>query len=178
MEYIEKLNEMGLANVFMGIVLLAVCCEFLIEVADKLLTKFGIETKWSLKKKAMEKEILSLREELNRLKKEHTDDRDKFIEGQNCINESLNHLKEDIQSLTETTQKIQEDNNSKDRAKLKDRISQAYRHYHQTQKWTKMEKESFVGLVKSYELCGGINSFVHTVCEPESQTWEITDEDD
>lgn len=61
-------------------------------------------------------------------------------------------------------------------AKLKDRIAQAYRKYHEAGKWTRMDKESYDGLIRDYEAHGGSNSFVHTICEPESYTWEIIDD--
>ena len=67
-------------------------------------------------------------------------------------------------------------NDASELAKLKDRIAQAYRKYHEAGKWTRMDKESYEGLIQDYEAHGGSNSFVHTICEPESFTWEIVDE--
>ena len=57
----------------------------------------------------------------------------------------------------------------------KDRISQSYRYYHAKGQWNSMEKEAFDGLIRDYESHGGENSFVHSVCEPESCTWKIVD---
>ena len=71
---------------------------------------------------------------------------------------------------------MQDKNDLQEKARLKDRISQVYRYYHKEQKWTSMEKESFSDLIRSYEASGGKNSFVHSICEPESETWEIIDE--
>ena len=39
-----------------------------------------------------------------------------------------------------------------------------------------MEREAFNDLISDYEAHGGQNSFVHSICEPESQTWNVIDE--
>ena len=62
-----------------------------------------------------------------------------------------------------------------ERAKLKDRIAQAYRKHHESGEWTRMDKEAYEGLIRDYEAHGGKNSFVHDICEPESFTWKIID---
>lgn len=56
---------------------------------------------------------------------------------------------------------------------IKDRISQAYRIYHEKGEWSYMEKESFGDLIRDYEAHGGKNSFVHDTCEPESNLWKV-----
>ena len=63
------------------------------------------------------------------------------------------------------------------RAKLKDRIREAYAIHHPTQKITKMEREALEDLIKSYELANGKNSFVHSLVEPELYCWELVDDD-
>lgn len=72
---------------------------------------------------------------------------------------------------------MQQKTDASERAKLKDRISQAYRYYHEKGEWNKMEREAFNDLIRDYESHGGQNSFVHSVCEPESQTWNVTDDE-
>lgn len=85
-----------------------------------------------------------------------------------AINDKINVLSQmilDMQNKADTSK----------RAELKDRISQSYRYYHAKGQWNSMEKEAFDGLIRDYESHGGENSFVHSVCEPESCTWEIVD---
>ena len=183
MEYIEKVIEMGPTSIFMAIILLAVCAKFLFEIIDYFLQRFGIETKNSLKKKAMEKEIESLKAEMQTYKENRIHDREQsfeiqkqLTERQEIINGSLVDIKDIVNNLAITIQDMQEKSDSQERAKLKDRISQSYRYYHKEQKWTSMDKESFNDLIRSYESAGGKNSFVHSTCEPESETWEIIDE--
>ena len=91
-------------------------------------------------------------------------------------NKCTRSFKDIINNLAVTIQDMQDKNDFKERAKLKDRISQSYRFYHKEQKWTSMDKESFNDLIRSYEAAGGKNSFVHSTCEPESETWEVIDE--
>lgn len=75
---------------------------------------------------------------------------------------------------------MQRKSDESERHKLHDRIGQSYRYYHERfinnapgGVWTKMEKEAFDGLILDYENHGGKNSFVHTVCQPESAQWTI-----
>lgn len=100
MEYIEKIIEMGPASVFLAIILVAVCIKFLFELADWFLTFFGIETKWSLKKKAMENEIEALRKEVDTYKDNRIHDREQSFEIQRQLTENQNEIKKSITSLT------------------------------------------------------------------------------
>lgn len=68
--------------------------------------------------------------------------------------------------------KIDGDNEIR-RNQLKDRIRQNYGYYHNNGYITRMELESLQGLIESYEKCGGKNSFVHSIIEPEMYTWEV-----
>ena len=113
--------------------------------------------------------------------------------------EKIQHYEENIKTLTQISEQQKEDiaklnekmntvfamlieirNHDDDnrRASLKDRISQAYRHYHDKKKWTKIDKETLEGLISSYESCGGTNSFVHELVQKEMYTWEVVDEDE
>lgn len=101
MEYIEKIiEEIGTSNVFITILVLAMSCKFLWELADWFLGKAGIETKWSLKKKAMEKEIESLRKEIDEYKENRIHDREQSFEIQDKLTESQNEIKESLHNLT------------------------------------------------------------------------------
>ena len=41
--------------------------------------------------------------------------------------------------------------------------------------WNHMAKEALEGLIRQYESHGGSNSFVHSIVEPEIQTWKLVD---
>ena len=100
MEYIEKIIEIEPTSIFTAIILVAVCAKFLFELVDWFLTFFGIETKWSLKKKTMEKEIESLRKEMDEYKDNRVRDRAKQFEIQKQLTENQNDIKESLHNLT------------------------------------------------------------------------------
>ena len=66
-------------------------------------------------------------------------------------------------------------------AEYKDKVGQSYRCYKERKYseeepvpyWNHMEKEALEGLIKQYESHGGKNSFVHSIVEPEMQTWKV-----
>lgn len=105
------------------------------------------------------------------------DIRNGIFDTLSTFNNKVDALSSSIQGLANDVHNMQEKNDSSDRSRIKDRIAQAYRHYHEKKEWTNMEKEAFNDLIRSYEDAGGINSFVHTTCEPESLTWIVIDED-
>lgn len=73
----------------------------------------------------------------------------------------------------------------KDVNDLKDRIEKSYRYYlqraHNTNSdqvfITETEKETFDGLLESYEAAGG-NSFIHQKVKPDFLTWKVIDDDE
>lgn len=82
------------------------------------------------------------------------------------INDKMDDLHDMLINLTT-------EQNARELATLKDRIRQAYSYYNQKKEWNSMEKESLEDLIKSYEVCGGKNSFVHSVVEKEMYNWKI-----
>lgn len=93
----------------------------------------------------------------------------------NSISFDVHTTRDKVNMLKQMILDMQEKADATERARLKDRISQSYRYYHEVKKWNLMEKEAFEDLIHDYEAHGGKNSFVHTICEPESCKWEITD---
>lgn len=110
-------------------------------------------------------------------KEERLDSHEQKIENMGVKISLLEVSVKDIeQSLIEIDKKLdqmQEKDDVSQRARIKDRIGQAYGIYHKRKQWTQMEKEAFLDLVASYEKHGGKNSFVHDTCLPESYTWEV-----
>ena len=102
---------------------------------------------------------------------EHYKEADAELRGQ--IKEISDKVSVVANMIIEMQARVDETN----RAKLKDRIREAYAEHHPTQKISKMEREALEDLIKSYELAGGTNSFVHTLVEPELYTWELVDDD-
>lgn len=98
-----------------------------------------------------------------------------MTDKQDVTAQTLENVNGKLDDLAQALKDMQDKEDFKERSKLKDRISQSYRFYHKEQKWNKMDQEAFNDLIKAYEASGGPNSFVHSVCEPESLTWEIID---
>mgnify|MGYP001150726039 CR=1 FL=1 len=118
---------------------------------------FGIQTKWTSRRKA-EKEML--------------DNHERRLDS---ISTDVKATKDKLNVVSQMLVEMQSKNDASERAKLKDRISQSYRYYHERGKWNVMEKEAFKDLVDDYEAHGGTNSFVHEICVPESYTWKIVE---
>ena len=68
-----------------------------------------------------------------------------------------------------------EKQNKCEQAKLKDKIGQSYRYYHDIKKINDIELETLEGLIQTYEDYGGTNSFVHSLVQKEMYTWEHVD---
>ena len=157
MTYLEHLLDFGVGHVLVVLIGTAGVVEFTVHLADKLFARFGIETKWSLRRKSDER-ILQRHE--------------KEIEATNA---QLKKIVDKVNAVSLMMIEMQSRSDASERARLKDRIAQAYRYYHEKKEWTQMDKDAFNDLIKSYELAGGKNSFVHSICEPESCTWKIID---
>lgn len=130
-----------------------------------LLTKFseatGIEFPWTKK----EREVTSIQNKVDVMDS-------KIV----SIAESLANLKQVVEELSTAVTSLNEKRDANEAAQLKDRIAEAYRYYHEKQRWNQMEREAFNDLIEAYTRYSD-NSFVHTVCEPESLTWNIVDKD-
>lgn len=84
-------------------------------------------------------------------------------------------LTDAIEMILSRLDSMEEKDNKRTRAEMKDKIAQQYRYYHEKQEWNDMEKEAFDDLIEEYEAAKGKNSFVHSVVQPESYLWKIID---
>lgn len=151
-------TEVGILNATITIFAAIFALQSIVNLTDWFCTKIGIETKWSLKNKKETAMINAHEETLNQIVKD--------VRG---TNDKLNVLSQMMIEINKKT-------DASERARLKDRIAQSYRIYHERGSWTAMEKEAFEDLIKDYEQHGGENSFVHSVCELESCMWKIVQE--
>lgn len=179
----NKINEIGWSVVIIAAILLLSLTISAKELVKKALSTLGLRTNASIEKEQMMNRLDGMQREIDTFKSNRIHDREQSLEIQKQLTEkqvkisdTLDKIRDKVDLLSKEINDMQERNDSKDRAKLKDRIAQSYRYYHKEQKWTSMDKESFHDLIRSYELAGGKNSFVHSTCEPESETWEVIDE--
>lgn len=157
MNEIKTFFELWSIDVTVALLALLFAIQNIVKLGDWIGDRFGFQSKRSLRSKADKEMLLRHEEKLNLISADVHATKDKVnVLGQMMI---------DMQNKADATE----------RARLKDRISQAYRYYHEKGTWNKMEKEAFEDLIADYEAHGGENSFVHSVCEPESWTWRLVD---
>ena len=141
---------------------------FTLKVSDvygALKSKTGFTTKWELERKEEREAIAAHSRELGEIK------------------QNLAAVRDKLNVLSSMIVELQNKEDESERYDLKARISSLYRMYHTRYEseplnpvWSQMEKESFNGLIKSYENHGGQNSFVHEKCQPESEQWLVKEE--
>lgn len=157
MSEIKELMGLNIAEILFGLFIILLSFKVVMELFD-----------WCLKRlKCRLKKNESIESDHEILLK-HT----KELEAQK---EQMQKLGESMAVVVQKLDDMKERDDSSQRRKLKDRIAQAYRVYHEKQQWTYMEKDAFMGLVEDYESHGGQNSFVHDICLPESYTWKIVE---
>ena len=192
---VEQINEFGFVTMVIGFLLAISALIGIKELIGKIKNTFGLVDMKELEKKQLLERVANLEDKIKEVDKRVTDTSSMYdckLEGfhqqsidirgnifdmLNGFADKFDALTNNINGLTTRVHDMQTKNDASDRARIKDRIAQSYRFYHEKKQWTHMEKEAFEDLIASYEAAGGTNSFVHSICEPECQTWIIIDED-
>lgn len=104
-------------------------------------------------------------------------DRQQSFEKQHAIDCSFDKVNESIVNLTKILHDMQNQDNEREKARLKNSISRLYRECRKDKKWTCIQKDTMESMIDSYNKSGG-NSWVHSIVIPEMYTWELVDEDD
>lgn len=151
------INSPHKGETFIIVIAAIICVQFLVKLWDWFVQRFEIETKASKREKMQIESIAKLEAEVQNIKLDQ------------------NEIKDAIQKLTSVMDNMQAKQDASDRARIKDRIGQAYRYYRDKQQWNSMEKEAFDELIASYEAAGGKNSFIHETCQPKSHEWKVVD---
>lgn len=138
---------------------------FILQKTDWIAERFGITSKRKLAEERQEKEIENL--------KAHAEKTDGNFEK---VFTSIETLQESINTVSDRVAEMQRRNDENERSKLKDRIAQSYRYHKSHGYWSSMDKEAFNDLVKAYEAAGGKNSFIHSVCIPNTLQFDVVDE--
>ena len=191
---VEQINEFGFVTMVIGFLLAISALVGIKELIGKIKNTFGLVDMKELEKKQLLERVANLEDKIKEVDKRVTDTSNMYdckLEGfhqqsidirgnifdmLNGFADKFDALTKNINGLAENVNDMQTKNDANDRARIKDRIAQSYRFYHEKKQWTHMEKEAFEDLIASYENSGGTNSFVHSICEPESQTWIVIDE--
>lgn len=182
MNEIKSLFELDWKTLLFMVAVVLMAFVVMIKTVDFLLQRFGIETRATREKREQKEEIQSLHDQYDTLSEKYStnakksEDNDaKIIEAITALSGTVAELKNQMSCLQNDMNDIHEKDQSSKRADLKDKIGQWYRVYHEKQEWSQMDKERLEDLIKSYEMNGGKNSFVHSIVEPEMHTWKLLD---
>lgn len=194
-DLVKEISELGLGTTMLGFFLALSAIVGIKAGIKKFKDIFGLVDAKELEHRELLGRVSTLEEKIKEVDKRVTDTstaydskleefhqqsidiRGNIFDVLNGFGDKFDTLTTNINNIATNVHDMQDKNDASDRARIKDRIAQSYRFYHEKKQWTHMEKEAFEDLIASYEAAGGTNSFVHSICEPECQTWIIVDED-
>lgn len=123
--------------------------------------------------------IEALKENDRRLKNRIDEVWNTMLGAQETSKEIRNEMYTDIKGMTEDIKSVKNHLDDIDRkrnlskqAELKEKIEHLYQECHKNMVCTETAFETLKDLIADYERHGGINSFVHTLVQPEMYTWE------
>lgn len=181
MSYIKELFKLDLSSIVISIFIILsaiiACYEIVCKFSDIIGKPIG-----AMKQKKKDHELLvQTIKDLRDLHDKHEEDTKQSIIHDQMIKKDLANVSFAIAQIKDevTLMRTQRDNDKL--AEYKDKIGQSYRYYKERKfsedekipYWNHMEKEALEGLIKQYENHGGTNSFVHSIVEPEIQTWKL-----
>lgn len=165
MEAIIEFLKINWIAFFITLFAIGFAIKEIIEIVTYFKKKLRIKLGYEEDKETIEKRIATLEEH------------DKWQYNEiSKISDVVEHIKDEV-----TLMRKQRDEDKL--AEYKDKVGQSYRCYKERKYseeepvpyWNHMEKEALEGLIKQYESHGGKNSFVHSIVEPEMQTWKVVE---
>lgn len=160
MVYIEKLLSMDLIQVITTVFILLLASVESFNAITKFLSCYGIETKWSKHRKHEQDMLTKHDTQLNEL---------------SC---DVRAVKDKINVLSQMMLEMQEKSDASERAKLKDRLTQAYRYYKENAEktgemtWSDLEDDAFWSMYDDYVNRGG-NHYVRDTIEPYMREFKV-----
>lgn len=161
---IQQLLEFDFREGFLFVAALIIVAVFLIQKFDWIIERLGIKSKRQIAEEKQDSDIKVL--------KNHAEKTDANIDK---ILTGMTTLQKSIQGVSNQVKILQEKNDLNEAARLKDRIAEAYRYWHEQGEWTTRDKESMEDMIKAYSQYSE-NSFVHSVVEKEMPQWKIIDD--
>lgn len=160
---IQELFNLDYKTLLSSLVIFMVGWVALKTLLDKFSSATGIEFPWAKREHERDEKLSELEGKVE------------VMEGQiDTITESVSMIKGIVDTISSTVADLTKRQDANEAAKLKDRISQGYRYYHNLGQWTEMDKESYKDLIAAYTQYSQ-NSFVHEICEKEMETWEVVE---
>ena len=175
MNAIQELLNLDITSVFSRIVIILFAIVAMYELIGKVSIIINKPVSWVRKKNEDHELLMQTISNLSNLTEKQKSDVEQSIRHDKLIKEDLSKVVNTLNIINDKLDAMEKKTDDSERAKLKDRIAQAYRKHHESGEWTRMDKEAYEGLIRDYEAHGGKNSFVHDICEPESFTWKIID---
>lgn len=134
-------------------------------------------------RKADHELLLQTMRDLAELHSKHEEDTKQSIRHDEMIRDDLAKVSSMVLQVKDEVTLMRTQRDADKLAEYKDKIGDSYRYYKERKYsdenpvpyWNRMEKESLEGLIKQYESHSGTNSFVHSIVEPEMQTWKLID---
>lgn len=186
MEKITELTKIDFLTLFISICTILASIRFLTGLFEWFIRKLGLKTKWTRRRRAEHELLIQTSQNLDILQKKHTEDVRQSIRHDEILKDSVQALSDKVETLSKAIMQMREEQDKDKLAEYKDKIGSSYRCYHE-RKYSQeepipylsdMEKEALEGLIEQYERHGGKNSFIHTIVEPEMQTWKVIDSED
>ena len=117
------------------------------------------------------------------MQKKEVEDTKQSIKHDEAIRKDILNVSETMLQIKKEVTLMRKQRDNDKLAEYKDKVGQSYRYYKERKfseenpvpYWNHMEKEALEGLIRQYESHGGSNSFVHSIVEPEIQTWKLVD---
>lgn len=154
-----------------------------ISIIGKFSEIIGKPVKWVKQRKDDHDLLVTTAQTLVKLKEKEIEDANQAIKHDKMIKKDLAMVSETMVQIKEEVTLMRTLRDNDKLAEYKDKVGQSYRYYKQRKfsdeepipYWNHMEKEALEGLIRQYESHGGSNSFVHSIVEPEMQTWKLID---
>lgn len=157
---IQNLLALDYKSLATSVVILMVGWIALKTIFEKFTETLGIEFAFTRKKRELKERTEKLEKRINEI-----------VE----ILDDVKELKTTVKALSESISQMRDRQNANERARLKDRILQAYRHYKEKGEWSTMEREAMLGLIESYRENGEYNTYVNDVIAIDIENFKIID---
>lgn len=186
---ISQLSDVPNYSVLLVGVSLGIAVWWIISNWDKLKIPYEWLMSWYNNKKRKEEllqmllndhqETIRLAKEVNTFNEKQVEYHEQSIEIRNNLDDKIEKMLNKIEELQKNTnsrfEELEDRNNKRVRAELKDKIGDSYRYYHSKGKINDIELEALEDLIEAYEDAKGENSFVHSLVQKEMYTWEKID---
>lgn len=181
MNAINNLFNQDIPSLILGIFIIMSGIVSAVNIVGRFSEVIGKPMKWIKRKNADHELIMQTINTVKDLQEKHDKSVKQSIMHDKTIEESVLALSDKVGALSDSLNEMRTEQDNDKLAEYKDKIGRSYRYYierkssNQVPFWNQMEKEALEGLIEQYEAHGGKNSFVHSVVEPEIQTWKIID---